>query len=200
MDNRKKEKFFLRRIRCKRGICRRWEKFELPECKQRFRPSTLEVLIGSLIVLGLFYLGYLVLARDNGDSRKLAPRLKSLEAKVVQQEEVLDKGLQSLKPTLQQLETRLKTIENQQKQLDIQLKQIQAKATVSPPRLSGEERKPTPAAATGKERTGHKVKKGENIALIAKKYHVTPQEILQWNKLPPNPALKVGDILIINKR
>jgi LysM repeat protein len=174
----------------------------VPAGKQRFRPSSLEILIGSLIVLGFFYLGYLVLAKEGGDSRKLETRLKTLEGKMVQQTEALNKELQGLKPGFQQIESRLKALEDHQKQLDFQwsqLKQTQARSAPPPPKPGTEERKPTPPA-TGKEKIVHKVKKGENINTIARKYHVYVQEVLAWNKLSPNPTLKVGDSLVIYKR
>ncbi|MBI5583889.1 MAG: LysM peptidoglycan-binding domain-containing protein [Deltaproteobacteria bacterium] len=172
-----------------------------PTRKQRFKPSTLEILIGSLIVLGFFYLGYLVLAKEGGDTRKLETRLKALEMRVVQQGATLDQELQGLKPPFQKMETRLKGLEDSYNQLDLQLKNIKTRlvAVTPPPKTAGEEKKP-PSAAPGKEKLIHKIKKGENIYSIAKKYHVYVQEILQWNNLPSNSTLKVGDSLIIFKR
>lgn len=186
-----------------------------PAGKQRFKPSNLEILIGSLIVLGFFYLGYLVLAKDGGDSRKLETRLKALEGKLVQQTEAVNKELQGLKPGFQQIEARLKALEDHQKQLDAhynQLKQTQARPTTPLPRPVAEEKKPPPPSkavaeekkpappAAGKEKIVHKIKKGENIYSIARKYRVYVQDVLTWNKLPANPTLKVGDSLVIYKR
>ena len=170
-----------------------------PAGKQRFKPSSLEILIGILIVLGFFYLGYLVLAKEGGDNRKLDNRIKLLENKLNQQGPTLEKDLQGIKAGLQQIETRLKTLEDQEKQLDAQFKQMQARTAAVPPKPVTEEKKPAPAPA-GREKVSHKVKKGENIYGIAKKYRVSAQEVIQWNKLPANPTLKVGDSLIIYKR
>ncbi len=170
-----------------------------PAGKQRFKPSSLEILIGSLIVLGFFYLGYLVLGKEGGDSRKLETRLKALEGRAGQQTDSGNKELQGLKSGLQQIEARLKTLEDQQKQLESQWKQIPARPAPPTPKPVAEEKKPaTPVA--GKEKIVHKIKKGENIYTIARKYRVYVQEVLAWNKLPPNPTLKVGDSLVIYKR
>ena len=168
--------------------------------RQRFKPSKLEFLIGMLIVLGFFYLGYLVLAKEGGDTRKLDNRLKALESKMGQLGEAANKELPGIKAGFQQLETRLKALEDQQKQLDSQLKQMQARAAAPAPKPAVEEKKSASPPATGREKTIHKIKKGETIYSIARKYHVYVQEILQWNKLPPNPTLKVGDSLVIYKR
>jgi LysM repeat protein len=183
-----------------------------PAGKQRFKPSSLEILIGSLIVLGFFYLGYLVLGKEGGDSRKLETRLKALEGRAGQQTDSGNKELQGLKSGLQQIEARLKTLEDQQKQLESQWKQIPARPAPPTPKPVAEEKKPAAAVkpvaeekkpatpATGKEKIVHKIKKGENIYTIARKYRVYVQEVLAWNKLPPNPTLKVGDSLVIYKR
>jgi LysM repeat protein len=189
-----------------------------PPRKQRFKLSKLEILIGSLIVLGFLYLVYLVLAGEGGDGRKLEPRLKALESKVAVQTESVAKELQGLKPGLQQIETRLKALEDHQKQADAQMKQMQARPAPTPPRPVAEEKKPAQAKppvpvakaapeekkpappAFAREKIVHKIKKGENIYSIARKYRVYVQDVLTWNKLPANPTLKVGDSLVIYKR
>jgi LysM repeat protein len=169
-----------------------------PICRQRFRLSKLEILIGSLILIGFLYLAYLVATRDPGDTRKLSDRIKILETKAAQQGDLLEKDLQGIKPTLQKMEERLKTMENQQKQLDNQIKQLQARPA-APPASAAEERKPA-AAPAGREKILHKVKRGENIQNLARKYKVSVQELVQWNKLQPNTVLKIGDSLIIYRR
>lgn len=182
-----------------------------PAKKQRFKLSKLEILIGSLIVLGFFYLVYLVLAREGGDGRKLETRLKALESKVAVQTESVAKELQGLKPGMQQIETRLKALEDHQKQADAQMKQMQARPAPAPPKPVAEEKRPAQAKAVpeekkpappaaAREKIVHKIKKGENIYSIARKYRVYVQDVLTWNKLPANPTLKVGDSLVIYKR
>lgn len=45
----------------------------------------------------------------------------------------------------------------------------------------------------------HKVKKGETIKSIAKKYHVSVADICQWNNLSAKKTLKVGRTLVLYK-
>jgi membrane-bound lytic murein transglycosylase D len=45
----------------------------------------------------------------------------------------------------------------------------------------------------------HKVKKGEYLATIAKKYNVTVAEIKEWNSLEDN-NVKLGETLIVSKK
>lgn len=45
----------------------------------------------------------------------------------------------------------------------------------------------------------HKIKQGDNLTKIAKKYKVSTDEIKKWNKLNSVDDIKVGETLIINK-
>ena len=83
--------------------------------KQRFKPSMLEVMIGSLILLGIMYLAYLVLYKETGDTRGMEARIKALEARSDQRGLALEKGLEGLKEASRQLEPRLKALEDHRK-------------------------------------------------------------------------------------
>ena len=164
--------------------------------KQRFKPSVLEVMIGSLILLGIMYLAYLVLYKETGETRGLESRIKTLEARGDQRGLALEKGLEELKVSSRQLEARLKALEDHRKQVDSRVEGLTAKAGPAPPKIAAEDKKPV-ASGPGKEKITHKVKKGETLNIIAKKYRVSTQDIIQWNKLPPGKAIKPDDKLVI---
>ena len=164
--------------------------------KQRFRPSMLEVMIGSLILLGIMYLAYLVLNKEPGDTRGMEARIKALEARSDQRGLALEKGLEGLKESSRQLESRLKALEDHRKQADSRVEGLAAKVASAPPKVATEDKKPA-ASGSGKEKITHKVKKGETLIVIAKKYRVSTQDITQWNKLTQGKAIKPDDKLII---
>ena len=181
--------------------------------KQRFKPSVLEVMIGSLILLGIMYLAYLVLNKETGDTRGMEARIKALEARSDQRGLALEKGLEALKESSRQLEPRLKALEDHRKQVDSRVEGLAAKAAPAPPKVATEDKKPAavalappkvqtedkkPAASgPGKGKITHKVKKGETLIVIAKKYRVSTQDIVQWNKLPQGRVIKPDEKLVI---
>jgi LysM repeat protein len=164
--------------------------------KQRFKPSVLEVMIGSLILLGIMYLAYLVLYKETGETRGLESRIKTLEARIDQRGLALEKGLEELKVSSRQLEARLKALEDHRKQVDSRMEGLAAKVPPGPPKATTEDKKPA-ASGPGKEKITHKVKKGETLIVIAKKYRVSTQDIILWNKLPQGKAIKPDDKLVI---
>jgi LysM repeat protein len=173
------------------------ENLEAPvQRKQRFKPSVLEMMIGSLILLGIMYLAYLILYKEIDDTRGMEARVKALEARIDQRGLAPDKGLEGLKESSRQLEARLKTLEDRQKQMDSRVEGLAGKMALAPPKVATEDKKSS-ASGPGKEKIIHKVKKGETLIFIAKKYRVSTQDITQWNKLPPGKAIKTDDKLII---
>jgi LysM repeat protein len=193
------------------------EALENPEItvprKQRFKPSVLEVMIGSLILLGIMYLAYLVLYKETGDTRGMEARIKALEARSDQRGLALEKGLEGLKESSRQLEPRLKALEDHRKQVDARVEGLAAKVATAPPKVATEDKKPAavalappkiqtedkkPAASgPGKGKITHKVKKGETLIVIARKYRVSTQDIVQWNKLTQGGVIKPDDKLVI---
>ena len=153
-------------------------------------------MIGGLIFLGIMYLAYLVLYKETGDTPGVEARVKALEARIDQRGLALEKGLEGLKESSRQLEARLKALEDHRKQVDSRVEGLAAKAPSAPPKVAAEDKRPG-ASGPGKEKITHKVKKGETLIVIAKKYRVSTQDIIQWNKLPPGKALKPDDKLII---
>ena len=165
---------------------------------QKFKLSTLEALIGSLIVLGLIYVGYLIFFQgDAGSSTKLEKKVKILETISLQQQEKLQSGMKTLLESQAQTETRLKNLEAQQKQLDTAYKELVAKAGRLEKRPTEEKKPTTPAPAPGKNKIIHKAKPGENIYSIARKYKVNTQDLIKWNKLAKDKPIKVGDTLVV---
>jgi LysM repeat protein len=167
--------------------------------RQRFKPSVLEVMIGSLIVLGLMYLAYLVQFKDTGEPRGMEGRVKALEARVDQRESGLEQGMKGVKEFSQQLEARVKALEENRKQVDSRMAALAPVKTAVPPKAPLEDGKPA-VSGPGKEKITHRVKKGETLSLIGRNYGVRTQDIIQWNKLPPGKAIKPDDKLIIHKR
>lgn len=173
------------------------ENLEVPvPRKQRFKPSVLEALIGSLILLGILYLAYLVLNQETGDTRGMEARIKALEARIDQRGLALEKGLEGLKESSRQLEARLKSLEDHRKQLDSRVEGLAAKVVAVPVKVVPEEKKPA-VSSPGKEKIAHKVRKGETLSVIARKYRVSTQDIIQWNKLSSGKAIRPDDKLII---
>ena len=164
--------------------------------KQRFKPSVLEVMIGSLILLGILYLAYLVLNKETGDTRGMEARIKALEAKSDQRGLALEKGLEALKESSRQLEPRLKALEDHRKQVDSRVEGLAAKAAPAPPKVAAEDKKPADSGP-GKGKITHKVKKGETLLVIARKYRVSTQDIVQWNKLAQGGVIKPDEKLVI---
>ena len=90
----------------------------------------------------------------------------------------------------------MKALEDHRKQVDSRVEGLTAKAATAPPKVATEDKKPA-ASGPGKERITHKVKKGETLIIIAKKYRVSTQDIVQWNKLPQGKAIKPDEKLVI---
>jgi LysM repeat protein len=111
------------------------------------------------------------------------------------------------------LELRLKALEEHRKQVDARVEGLTAKAALAPPKVATDDKK-SPAVALappkvqiedkkpaasgpGKGKITHKVKKGETLIVIARKYRVSTQDIVQWNKLAQGGVIKQDDKLVI---
>lgn len=162
---------------------------------QRFKLSTLEMLFAGLIFLGLFYLGYFVLFQESsGSFSKIEKKVKTMEASSLEQTEKVDKTLNTVRGSLTQLESRLKALEIRQKQLETVNQGLVAKIA-KPERRSGPEK-----STSGKEKIQYKVRKGETVFSIAKKFRVFTDDLRRWNHLEKNKGIRPGDILIIYPR
>ena len=160
--------------------------------KQRFPLSALEIVFGSLIVLGLVYIGYIIFFQDSsGSVSKLEKKIRNLETISREQGEKLDKRIKAIQDSQAQWEFRLKAMETANQGLSAKSGKMQ------PPRA--EERKPLPAAP-GKNKIQHKVKKGETLQSIAAKYKVSSSDLLQWNKRSKNKPVRAGETLTIMTR
>lgn len=178
----------------RRGAEKRLE--SLNQSRQKFRLSALEVMIGSLIFLGIIYIGYLIFFEEDGGSlAKLDKRVKSLESNSLQQMDRIQGGLKGLQAGQAQLEVRLKALEVQQKNIETSHRDLAARVG-KPERRPLEERK-SPASPSGKSKISYKVKPGDNLYSIARKYKVSTPDLIQWNKWPKNKPVKAGDTLII---
>ena len=160
--------------------------------KQRFPLSSLEIVFGSLIILGLIYIGYIIFFQDgSGSVSKLEKKINNLETISREQGEKLDKRIKAIQDSQTQWESRVKALETANQGLSAKLGKTQ------PPRA--EERKPPPDAP-GKKKIQHKVKKGETLQSIAAKYKVSSGDLLQWNKRSKNKPVRAGETLTILTR
>ncbi len=154
--------------------------------KQRFKLSNLEILFGSLIVLGLLYIGYFIFFQESsGTYSKLEKKIKTMEAISLEQAEKIDKTVKTAQNTQSQLESRLKALENANRDLLAKVGKFEKR----PP----EEKKPSPV----KEKIHYKVKKGETLRSIARKFRVSPDDLRRWNKMDKNKLVRTGEILTI---
>jgi LysM repeat protein len=165
-----------------------------PHLRQRFSLSSLEILFGSLIVMGLLYVGYFILFQESAVvSPKLEKRIKSLETLSAGQDEKIDKKIKAIQDTLQtQWEARLKKLEAHQSQLENANRELSAKI-VRTQKSQAEVRRP----ATVKEKIEYKVKRGETFTTIAKKFKVSREDLARWNKTDKNRSVLIGETLII---
>jgi LysM repeat protein len=157
--------------------------------KQRFKLSTLEILFGSLILLGLLYIGYFIFFQEGtGTNSKLEKKIKTMEAGMLEQSEKIGKDVKAVQNNQVQMESRLKALENANRDLLAKIGRVEKR----PP----EERKAPPV----KEKIQYKVKKGETLRTIAKKFKVTPEDLARWNKLDKTKPVRVGETLVIIPR
>jgi LysM repeat protein len=161
--------------------------------RQRFPLSSLEIVFGGLIILGLIYIGYIIFFQDNnsGSASNLEKKIRNLETISREQGEKLDKKIKEIQESQTRLEARLKTLEtaNQGKPANV--------STLQPPKVA--EKTPIQASPE-KKRIQHKVKKGETLQKIAAKYKVSPADLLQWNKRNKNKPVRPGEVLTIVSR
>lgn len=159
------------------------------ESKQRFKLSALEILFGILILLGLIYIGYFILFQDSsGTASKLQKKITVMETSSLEQAEKFDRRLKTIQENQVQLESRLKSLETLSQDLLAKVGKMEKRLTV--------ESKPSPS----KEKIQYKVKKGETLQSIAKKFKVSPDDLTRWNKLDKNRPIRPGDTLAISLR
>jgi LysM repeat protein len=160
--------------------------------KQRFPLSSLEIVFGILIVLGLIYIGYIIFFQDSsGTGSGLEKKIKNLETISREQAEKLDKRIKAIEDSQAKWESRLKALETANQGLSVK------QGKKEPPK-AGE--KNQPQDSPGKKKIQHKVKKGETLQSIAAKYKVTSGDLVQWNKRNKNKPVRPGETLIIMAR
>ncbi len=164
-----------------------------PHSRQRFSLSSLEILFGSLIVMGLLYVGYFVFFQESsGVSPKVEKRIKSLETTSAEQNEKIDKKIKAVQDVQTQWEDRLKKLEVRQAQLENANRELSAKI-IRTQKNTAEAKKTT----TVKEKIEYKVKKGETFSTIAKKFKVSREDLARWNKTDKNRPVLIGETIII---
>jgi LysM repeat protein len=160
--------------------------------KQRFTLSSLEIIFGSLIVLGLIYIGYIIFFQESsGPSSRLEKKIISLETSSREQNEKIEQKIKAIQDSQNRWESRLKALEAANQNLSVKSGKIEPR--------KADEKKPSPAAPE-KRKIQHKVKKGETLRSIAIKYKVSTDDLLQWNKWSKNKPVRAGDTQIIFPR
>ncbi|MBI5607056.1 MAG: LysM peptidoglycan-binding domain-containing protein [Deltaproteobacteria bacterium] len=157
--------------------------------KQRFKLSALEIMFGLLIVIGLIYIGYFILFQESsGTSTKLQKKINFMETSSREQAGKFDQKIKAIQDNQTQLEVRLKSQEAINRDLSTKVGKLEKRLL--------EEKKPPVV----KEKIQYKVKKGETLQGIAKKFKVSTDELVRWNKLDKNHPARTGDTLIIFPR
>jgi LysM repeat protein len=160
--------------------------------KQRFPLSSLEIVFGSLIILGMIYIGYILFFQDNpGSVSSLEKKIKNLETISREQGEKLDKKIKEIQESQTRWESKLKALETAIQKGPANVVKLPSPKVV--------EKTPLPVS-TGNKKIQHKVKKGETLQSIAAKYKVSPGDLLQWNKRGKNKPVRPGEILTIVSR
>jgi LysM repeat protein len=159
---------------------------------QRFKLSTLEILFGSLIVLGLFFMAYFIFFQEgSGKVSKLEKKLSSLEGGALSKMESLDQRIKAVQEGQARMESRLQALEAANRDLTAKLARIGTRPV---------EEKKSSTASQGRGKIQYKVKKGETLQSIARKFKVSANDLSQWNKLGKSGTVRPGDILVISLR
>lgn len=108
-----------------------------------------------------------------------------MEAISLEQAEKIDKTVKTAQNTQSQLESRVKALENANRDLLAKVGKFEKR----PP----EEKKLSPV----KDKIHYKVKRGETLRSIAKKFRVSPDDLSRWNKIDKNKFVRLGEILVI---
>ena len=157
--------------------------------KQRFKLSALEILFGILILLGLIYIGYFILFQgSSGTGSKLEKKINLMEANSQAQAGKLEKMINAVQEKQDLWEARLKSQEALTMELSTKIGKLEKRQT--------EVNKLSPT----KEKIQYKVKKGETLQSIAKKFKVSADDLARLNKLDKNRPVRVGDTLVISSR
>ncbi len=157
--------------------------------KQRFKLSGLEILFSILILLGLIYIGYFILFQDSsGTASKLQKQINFMETSSREQAEKFDQKLKAIQENEVQLASRLKSLEALTLDLSTKIGKLEKR--------QAEGNKPPPV----KEKISYKIKKGETLQGIARKFKVSVDDLARLNKLDKNRTVRVGDTLVISPR
>ena len=164
--------------------------------RQKFKLSSLEILFGGMILLGLMFVGYFILSQDGGGSiPKLEKRIKLMASSSQEQFDKIEKQLKAIQESQVQLESRLKNLELRQKQQETASRELIGRISRTS-RPVPEEKK----SAQAREKIQYKVRKGETLLSIAKKFKVTKTELAGCNNIDRNKTVRIGELLIIYPR
>jgi LysM repeat protein len=175
----------------------RRQEFDADASRRSLKPYLF--LGAGLVVLLAFLVLFIPLSRTTGSSnqvKSLEGRLKNIEERVF--------ALEGVEKRLAQVEQRTAGIEGAEKKV-AQLEQRVAELT----RLTEKPAAPSPtptkaqkASTTSQpspEARYHKVRAGDTVYGIARRYGLTVDELTRLNKLGPGAVLHPGDKLVVSK-
>jgi LysM repeat protein len=102
----------------------------------------------------------------------------------------LKKEILSLKEEQKSIEERAKVLHGQVSDLKEQIAGLAKRKDAQKDSLTG--KKPAPKV------TAYKIKKGDTLDSIAKKFRVAPEDLRRWNQLPAKGRLTPGKVITIN--
>lgn len=156
------------------------------------------LLLGAgLVVLVAFVVLFIPLSRTTGSSSQM----KSLDGRLKNVEERLF-ALEGVEKRLANLEQRSAAIDGSEKkvaQLEqrvAELSKLMEKPATSPPAKA---QKASTSPQPVPEARYHKVRAGETVYSIARRYGLTVDELMRLNKLTPEAILHPGDKLVVSK-
>ncbi|MEW6186330.1 MAG: LysM peptidoglycan-binding domain-containing protein [Thermodesulfobacteriota bacterium] len=168
----------------------------IPPVFQRPGPSwpLKKIGIGVLVVLGLAGTGY-GLWSGLGRGRPVAEQVPNSTEIAILKSEILQ-----LRIEVQTIQKDLQTLKEGQKTLPDQVKGLQEPINrPKEPLLIPAAQKDSPRVAKPAPKTlTYKIKRGDSLSSVAKKFRVTSNDLLRWNRLPRNSKLKTGQILILH--
>jgi LysM repeat protein len=141
-------------------------------------------------IAGLVFGLWMVIQSGGFPSKKQSesPEMKALKTE-----------LQKLKVESDSLKTEIQSLKNSQKAFAEQTKALQGQITTLKGQLTDQTKKKD---ALGDKKPGskafvYKIKKGETLNSIAKKFQVGPDDLRRWNRLPLKGKPKPGQIITI---
>ncbi len=111
----------------------------------------------------------------------------------------LQEEMRLLRAEVESLQKELQTLKQEWKYTAAQLKAPPLSQT---PAVAAQGSKPavhtlTPGKGAASKPVVYKVRKGDTLSSVARKFRVSPEDLRRWNRLPPQKTLPVGQLLTV---